>query len=78
MQNLDEDLYFPSNDDINGSGSGPSEISKKNRLVACLPIFSKWSRNVWEGVPDNAVESLMAVREFEGFAGLIFGDWAPR
>lgn len=49
---------------------------RKKRLAECLPGFSRWGKGVWEGVPDMGVENLLGMGEFEGFAGLIFGDWA--
>ncbi|WVQ65085.1 uncharacterized protein L199_003256 [Kwoniella botswanensis] len=48
------------------------------RLVNCLPEINKWGKNVWEGIPDSGVESLLGVQEFESFSALVFGDWAPR
>ncbi|RXK35535.1 hypothetical protein M231_07214 [Tremella mesenterica] len=47
-----------------------------SRLAECLLVFNAWSKNVWEGIPDKGVEALLAVKEYEGFAALIFGDWA--
>lgn len=52
--------------------------TEKKRLVDCLPVLDRWGKAVWEGIPDNGVESMLALPEFEGFAALVFGDWAPR
>lgn len=56
----------------NPDGSG------RRRLADILPELNRWSRGVWEGIPDGGVEALLALPEFEAFAALIFGDWAPR
>ncbi|ORX34166.1 Peroxin-3 [Kockovaella imperatae] len=65
LQTLSEELY-----------SGQGDDSGK-RLVDCLPVINRWSKSVWEGLPDNGVEALLAVPEYEGFVALVFGDWAP-
>ncbi|ODN84237.1 hypothetical protein L202_00232 [Cryptococcus amylolentus CBS 6039] len=54
------------------------EEEKKKRLAHCLPVVSQWGKGVWEGVPDGGVEGLLGVPEFEGFAALVFGDWAGK
>ncbi|BEI87096.1 hypothetical protein CcaverHIS002_0704420 [Cutaneotrichosporon cavernicola] len=56
----------------NPDGSG------RRRLADILPELNRWSRGVWEGIPDGGVEALLALPEFEAFAAVIFGDWAPR
>lgn len=56
-----------------GSGGGG-----RRRLVDCLPEINRWGKGVWEAIPDGGVEALLALPEFEGFAALVFGDWAPR
>ncbi|WVR05697.1 hypothetical protein IAU60_002721 [Kwoniella sp. DSM 27419] len=48
------------------------------RLVDCLAEISRWGKGVWEGVPDSGVEAMLAIPEYEGFAALVFGDWAPK
>ncbi|OCF45265.1 hypothetical protein I317_00787 [Kwoniella heveanensis CBS 569] len=48
------------------------------RLVDCLPGINTWGKSVWEGIPDSGVEAMLSVHEFEGFAALVFGDWAPK
>lgn len=48
------------------------------RMVDCLPMVDRWGKGVWEGLPDSGVEAVLALPEFEGFAALVFGDWAPR
>lgn len=65
IQSLTEQLRNP-------DGSG------RRRLADILPELNRWSRGVWEGIPDGGVEALLAMPEFEAFAALIFGDWAPR
>ncbi|WVQ71127.1 hypothetical protein IAR50_000652 [Cryptococcus sp. DSM 104548] len=59
------------------SGHSGQEGGKK-RLAHCLPVVSQWGKSVWEGVPDSGVEGLLGVPEFEGFAALVFGDWASK
>lgn len=41
-------------------------------------MVSRWGKNIWENVPDSGVEEMLAVPEFEGFAAIIFGDWAGK
>lgn len=48
------------------------------RFADTLPQLNTWSKGVWEGIPDSGVETLLALPEFEAFAALVFGDWAPR
>ncbi|WVQ97079.1 hypothetical protein IAU59_004189 [Kwoniella sp. CBS 9459] len=48
------------------------------RLVDCLPGINNWGKSVWEGIPDSGVEAMLSIHEFEGFAALVFGDWAPK
>lgn len=48
------------------------------RFADFLPLLNTWSRAVWEGIPDGGIEALLALPEFEAFAALVFGDWAPR
>ncbi|KAL1406185.1 peroxin [Vanrija albida] len=50
----------------------------RRRLADLLPELNRWGRSIWEGIPDGGVETLLALPEFEAFAALIFGDWAPR
>jgi peroxin-3 len=52
--------------------------ARHRRVADCLPVLNAWSKNVWEGIPDAGVEALLARPEFEAFAALVFGDWAPR
>lgn len=54
------------------------DLDETKRLVDCLPEVNRWGKGVWEGIPDGGVEALLALKEFEGFAALVFGDWAPR
>ncbi|CAD6576291.1 MAG: peroxin [Tremellales sp. Tagirdzhanova-0007] len=48
------------------------------RLVDCLPVIDRWGKGVWENVPDTGAEAVLALPDFESFAALVFGDWAPR
>ena len=68
LQNLQETAY----------SEDTSNQLQSRRLVDALPVIDRWSKGVWEGVPDNGVESLIGLPEFEGFVALVFGDWAPR
>lgn len=52
--------------------------SSPRRFADYLPELNRWSRGVWEGIPDGGVEALLALPEYEAFAALIFGDWAAR
>lgn len=54
----------------------PSQIIPDKRLVDCLPTIGSWGRNIWQGIPDGGVESVLTLPEFESFAGLVLGDWA--
>ncbi|KAL7423636.1 peroxin [Cryptotrichosporon argae] len=54
----------------------PAGARAAARLADYLPAVSAWARGVWDGVPDNGVEALLAVPEYESFAALVFGDWA--
>ncbi|OXB38605.1 hypothetical protein LQV05_002603 [Cryptococcus neoformans] len=60
------------------SQSGFELEGRKKRLAECLPVVSRWGKNIWENVPDSGVEEMLAVPEFEGFAAIIFGDWAGK
>ncbi|XAO23460.1 hypothetical protein I312_102238 [Cryptococcus bacillisporus CA1280] len=60
------------------SQSGFELEGRKKRLAECLPVVSRWGKNIWESVPDSEVEEMLAVPEFEGFAAIIFGDWAGK
>lgn len=57
---------------------GDGDDARKRRLADLLPELSRWGRGVWEGIPDGGVETLLALPEYEAFAALVFGDWAPR
>jgi len=58
--------------------SEDGEERGRRRLVDCLPEINRWGKGVWEGVPDGGIEALLAIPDFESFAALIFGDWAPQ
>lgn len=53
-------------------------VDPPKRVADMLPELNRWSRSVWEGIPDGGVETLLSLPEFEAFTALIFGDWAPR
>ncbi|ORY28637.1 Peroxin-3 [Naematelia encephala] len=73
MRHLEGELYS------DGSGNGyVGDTQVARRLVDCLPVLDRWGKDVWENIPDNGVEALLAVKEFDNFAALIFGDWAAR
>ncbi len=41
--------------DFAQAGAQIRQITSK-RVVECLPSFTKWSKRVWEGIPDEAVD----------------------
>jgi peroxin-3 len=90
LESLKEDAY--SGSEIGLILGEPQAINATRRLVDCLPTIDRWGKGVWEGIPDSGIEvsflghsapqadmqNLTAIPEFEGFAALVFGDWAPR
>ncbi|WVF70706.1 hypothetical protein IAT40_005499 [Kwoniella sp. CBS 6097] len=61
-----------------GMEHAEGEGRESRRLVDCLPGINTWGKSVWEGIPDSGVEAMLSIHEFEGFAALVFGDWAPK
>lgn len=79
LESLDSELYRPAGFSMfptERAEGGEEDEGQTRRLAECLPAFSRWGKGVWEGVPDGGVEAVLGMGEFEGFAGLIFGDWA--
>ncbi|KAK8865737.1 hypothetical protein IAR55_000883 [Kwoniella newhampshirensis] len=74
LDTLKSELYTPPG----GFGENEVQTQRDRKLVHCLPEINRWGKGVWEGVPDSGVEAMLAVPEFEGFAALVFGDWAPK
>lgn len=81
LSSLSDELYssstsnLPNSDYIASMGSD-SRTKTSKRLAECLPGFSNWGKGVWGGLPDSGVEGLLSLGGYEGFAGLIFADWA--
>jgi peroxin-3 len=74
---LANDVYTSSSNTFRDFGANEQmAASERKRLAECLLVFTRWGQGVWEGVPDTGVEGLLSMGEFEGFAGLIFGDWS--
>lgn len=57
MSELREEVYEEGEADKQMvDGEVKIEVLKTKRVVECLPSFTKWSKRVWEGMPDEAVD----------------------
>ncbi|KAF9045040.1 Peroxin-3-domain-containing protein [Panaeolus papilionaceus] len=70
MAGIEKDLF--------GIGRGDIPSEERIRLAGLLPGLAKWSREVMLQLPNNLVDSVLAVREVSCLSAIIFGKFEDK